>query len=51
VVAVTRSRAVGEPLDGPAWLHHAQAAQRLRPWQPGFGAARAELDAIDLARR
>jgi hypothetical protein len=50
VVAVTRARAAAEPLDAPSWLDHAQAAQRLRPWQPGFGAARAELDAIDRAR-
>ena len=51
VVAVTRQRAGGEVLDSPAWLDHAQHAQRLRPWQPGFWQARRELDAIDEARR
>jgi hypothetical protein len=51
VVSVTRQRAGGDVLDSPAWLDHAQHAQRLRPWQPGFWQARSELDAIDEARR
>lgn len=51
IVARTRALAAGHPYDDPRWLDHAQQARRLRPWQPGFSEARAELAAIDRARR
>jgi hypothetical protein len=34
----------------PAWLDAARELRRVRPWQPGFAAARAELGRIERAR-
>lgn len=34
----------------PAWLDAARELRRVRPWQAGFGEARAELRRIEQAR-
>lgn len=34
----------------PAWIDAARELARVRPWQPGFAAARAELARIAAAR-
>lgn len=49
-----RARAVAlapGALDADPWIDVAEQGARLRPWHPGFGAARADLGAIDRARR